>query len=38
VSKQAIHYVINLRVLERPPGKLSGSAMVCCEAFRNLEM
>jgi len=38
MSKQTNHRVENLRVLERPPGKLKGRVMVCCEAFRGLEI
>lgn len=38
MSEQAGHHLHNFRVLEGPPGKLKGSVMVCCEAYRELQM
>ena len=40
MSEQAGHYLHNFRfrVLEGAPGKIKGSVMVCCEAYRNLQM
>jgi hypothetical protein len=38
VSKQTNHRVEKLWIVEGPPGKLKGSAMVRCEALWKLEI
>ena len=38
MSEHAGHHLHNFRVLEGSPGKLKGSVMVCCEAYRKLQM
>jgi hypothetical protein len=38
VSEHAGHHLHNFRVLEGSLSKLKGSVMVCCEAYRNLQM